>query len=181
MRVLEIACGTGRFMTFVRDNLPLDTEYTAVDLSPYYLDAARENDKYWRRSRKAAEGGLVEIAPAKVIQAQAENLPFEPESFDAVLCVYLFHELPRVVREQASAEMARVVRPGGTVVLTDSLQRGDRPILDDAIGNFGNFNEPYYVDYTQDFLVSHFEKAGLEPRTKTVRSTTKSLSFTKSI
>ena len=37
MRVLEVACGTGRFMTFVRDNLPLDTEYTALDLSPFYF------------------------------------------------------------------------------------------------------------------------------------------------
>lgn len=29
IKVLEVACGTGRFMTFVRDNLPLDTEFTA--------------------------------------------------------------------------------------------------------------------------------------------------------
>lgn len=31
-------------MTFVRDNLPLDSEYTAVELSPFYLDSARQND-----------------------------------------------------------------------------------------------------------------------------------------
>lgn len=182
MRVLEVACGTGRFMTFVRDNLPLDTEYTALDLSPYYLDAARENDRYWRRTRKSAEKGNgvpMEISPAKIVQAQAENLPFASESFDAVVCVYLFHELPRDVRARAASEMARVVAPGGTVVLTDSIQRGDRPVLDSAIGNFGNFNEPYYVDYTQDFLASHFETAGLKPSTKSVRSTTKALSFKK--
>jgi ubiquinone/menaquinone biosynthesis C-methylase UbiE len=182
MRILEVACGTGRFMTFVRDSLPLDTEYTAVDLSPYYLDAARENDKYWRSTRKRSEqriGISTEISPAKIVQAQAENLPFESESFDAVLCVYLFHELPRDVRAKAASEMARIVAPGGTVVLTDSIQRGDRPILDPAIGNFGDFNEPYYVDYTQDFLASHFEKSGLKPGMKSLRSTTKSLSFTK--
>ena len=179
MRVLEVACGTGRFMTFVRDNLPLDTQYTAVDLSPYYLDVARENDKYWRRTRKAAEAGSPDISPARIIQALAEKLPFKAESFDAVVCVYLFHELPREVRAKAASEMSRVLAPGGTVVLMDSIQRGDYPALDDAMGNV-DFNEPYYADYTQDFLPTHFQNAGLVPQRKTVRSTTKSLSFTKS-
>ena len=31
LKVLEVACGTGRFLTFARDNLPLNTEFTAVD------------------------------------------------------------------------------------------------------------------------------------------------------
>ena len=184
MKVLEVACGTGRFMTFVRDNLPLDTEYTALDLSPFYLDAARENDKYWRRVRKSSEqraGTSREIRPATFVQGQAENLPFESESFDAVLCVYLFHELPREVRSKVASEMARVLAPGGTIVLTDSVQRGDRPILDERLGNFGNLNEPYYEDYIQDSLASHFEKANLKPSTKAVRSTTKSLSFVKEL
>lgn len=184
MKVLEVACGTGRFMTFVRDNLPLDTEYTALDLSPFYLDAARENDKYWRRVRTLSEqqGGRSrarDIPPAKFVQGQAENLPFESESFDAVLCVYLFHELPRDVRSKVASEMARVLAPGGTLVLTDSIQRGDRPILDKRLENFENFNEPYYGDYIQDFLASHFVKTDLKPWTKTIRSTTKSLSFVK--
>jgi ubiquinone/menaquinone biosynthesis C-methylase UbiE len=180
LRVLEVACGTGRFMTFVRDNLPLRTKYTAVDLSPFYLDAARENDSYWRKTRRDQDKlnrGAIE--PARLIQAQAENLPFEDESFDAVVCVYLFHELPRKVREQAAAEMARVVAPGGAVIFTDSIQRGDRPALDEGLKNFEKMNEPYYVDYSEDDLSSHFEKAGLKPKTKIVMSTTKSLSFEK--
>ena len=49
LKVLEVACGTGRFMTFLRDQLDLDTEYTTVDLSPFYLEAARDNDAYWRK------------------------------------------------------------------------------------------------------------------------------------
>ena len=44
------ACGTGRFATFIRDNHP-SAEVTCVDLSPFYLAAARENDAYWRKSR----------------------------------------------------------------------------------------------------------------------------------
>ena len=127
-KVLEVACGAGRFMTFVRDNLPLDSEYTAVDLSPFYLDSARQNDNEWRKIR--GKETKETIAPARLVQAQAENLPFEDNEFDAVARVYLFHELPREVRAQVASEMARVVKPGGTVVFTDSCQKGDRPIHD---------------------------------------------------
>lgn len=187
MKVLEVAAGTGRFMTFARDNLPLDTEYTAVDLSPYYLDAARENDKYWRKTRREEENrnggnmGRDDIKPARLIQAQAEDLPFEDESFDAVVCVYLYHELPRDVRAKVSAEMARVLKQDGTLVFTDSIQLGDRPALDEGLVRFEGMNEPYYMDYCADDLTAHFEKVGLEPLTKTVRSTTKMLSFWKPV
>jgi len=176
-KVLEVACGTGRFMTFVRDNLPLESEYTAVDLSPFYLEAARENDNEWRKVRSKQTDKT--IAPAKLVQAQAENLPFDDNEFDAVACVYLFHELPREVRAQAAAEMARVVKPGGRVVFTDSCQRGDRPVYDAYLQNFEKMNEPYYCDYTEDVLSKHFEEAGLECSTKTICSSTKTLVFIK--
>ena len=185
MKVLEVAAGTGRFMTFARDNLPLDTEYTAVDLSPYYLDAARENDYYWRKTRREEEnrnGGNIgrnDIMPARLVQAKAEDLPFGDESFDAVVCVYLYPELPRDVRASVSAEIARVLKQDGTLVLTDSIQTGDRPSLDEGLARFQEMNEPYYIDYCADDLPAHFENVGLEPLTKTVRSTTKSLSFLK--
>lgn len=192
MKVLEVACGTGRFMTFVRDNLPLQTEYTGIDLSPFYLDAARDHDEYWREKKKQQQRpninnilnnkrNVVVPKPARLIQAQAENLPFEDESFDAIVCVYLFHELPREIREKAVAEMSRVLTSNGNgiVVFTDSVQRGDRPIFDDAMDNFEYMNEPFYKDYIRDDLPKHFENAGLSPLTKSVRSSTKSLVFAK--
>lgn len=36
LQLLEVACGTGRFATFLRDNLP-GVAYTGLDLSPFYL------------------------------------------------------------------------------------------------------------------------------------------------
>ena len=63
LKVLEVACGTGRFMTFIRDNLPLNSECTAVDLSPYYLDAARDNDAYWRKMRLQDERLIGRLDP----------------------------------------------------------------------------------------------------------------------
>jgi hypothetical protein len=37
-----------------------------------------------------------------------------------------------------------VLKPGGLMVLTDSVQLGDRPEWDNNLGAFGNFNEPHY-------------------------------------
>ena len=175
-RVLEVACGTGRFATFVRDNLPA-AEMTAVDLSPFYLEAARENDDYWRRTRyrSAAE----RPPPAKFVQAAAEALPFESGAFDAVVCVYLFHEMPSEARAAAAAEFARVCAPGGLVVLTDSMQRGDRPALDGRLGNFAKLNEPHYNDYIDTDLGALFESCGMQAEEKYVASSTKTLSFRK--
>ena len=48
--------------------------------------------------------------------------------------MYLFHELPADVQRAAAAEMARVVKPGGIVILTDSVQRGDRDSFDATLG-----------------------------------------------
>ena len=46
-KFLELACGTGRFLTFVRDNYP-EMDVTGLDLSPFYLAEARKNGRIGR-------------------------------------------------------------------------------------------------------------------------------------
>lgn len=179
MKSLEIASGTGRFATFVKDNYP-NLRLTVSDLSPFYLQEARQNVKYWKgfRAPNSSLGG-VDDAGVDFLQAAAEDLPVEDGSYDIVYCIYLFHELPADVRRKVISEMARVVKPGGLVVLTDSTQLGDRDALDATIQNFGGFNEPYYLDYLNTDLGGLFEDAGLKCGLKVVSSTTKSLCFFK--
>ncbi len=57
------------------------------------------------------------------------------------MSVYLFHEIPEPVRRRVMAEWARVLKPGGLAVLTDSCQLGDRPERDNAIHLFGARHE----------------------------------------
>ena len=85
----------------------------------------------------------------------AEALPVPDESQDAVTSIFLLHELPPKVRRVVFRECARVLRPGGRLVLVDSLQRGDQRTMG-AIGLFPqNYHEPYYVSYTnEDFARS---------------------------
>ena len=142
-RILDVGAGTGRFLTFVRDALP-HADVTVAELSPFYLAEARAAHAHWeelRGAKAAQQRGGGAVGTAAFVQAAAESLPFEDSSFDVVTAVYLFHELPPAARAAAAAEMARVLRPGGLLVLTDSVQLGDRPRLDGALGRFGDFNE----------------------------------------
>lgn len=149
-RLLDVGAGTGRFLRAVKENYPR-LEVIALDLSPYYLARALATLAPWRTSSHA-------------VQAPAEALPFTDGSFDVVSSVYLLHELPRKIRVAAAAEMARVLKPGGRVILVDSLQRGDRPELDPLLERFPQlYHEPYYAEYTSTDIGALFEAAGLHP------------------
>eukprot|EP00966_Prymnesium_polylepis_P292108 6746148-Prymnesium_polylepis.1 len=50
--------------------------------------------------------------------------------------------MPADARAAAAAEMARVVAPGGVVIVTDSMQRGDRPVGSAASRTAGVFIAP---------------------------------------
>jgi len=147
-RLLDLGAGTGQFLTFVKDNYPR-LAVTALELSPAYMAEARQRLEPWR-GIDFVEG-----------LAEASGLP--GDSFDIVTAVFLFHELPRKVRRQVAAEIARLLRPGGLFVFVDSLQLGDRPAYDPLIEHFPHaFHEPYYADYVRDDLEALFEAAGLE-------------------
>ncbi|HYI73517.1 MAG TPA: class I SAM-dependent methyltransferase [Skermanella sp.] len=147
-RLLDVASGTGRFLTFVKDNYPR-LDVTALDLSPNYLAQARRLLAPWSRIH--------------VVQAAAESIPAPDSCFDAVTCIYLFHELPRKVRAAAAAEMARVLKPDGILVFVETVQKGDRPDYDGLLELFPiGFHEPYYADYVRQDLDELFTGAGLE-------------------
>jgi ubiquinone/menaquinone biosynthesis C-methylase UbiE len=147
--LLDVGCGTGRFLRQVRLTYPA-MQLKGLDLSAPYLDEAR-------RQLKGLRG-------ADLIEAPAERMPLASESVDVVTSVFLFHELPPEVRRAVAAEMARVLKPGGLLVFLDSLQMGDRPGWDGLIEAFPErFHEPYYRHYAIDDLDALFTAAGLEP------------------
>ena len=117
-RVLDIACGTGRTLRAIRATLPQASLY-GTDLSPTYL-------------RKANE--LLSEIPGELpqlVQANAEELPYLDNYFHGITCVFLFHELPGVVRQNIINQAFRTLKPGGTFVICDSIQLSDSPELAD--------------------------------------------------
>jgi ubiquinone/menaquinone biosynthesis C-methylase UbiE len=150
VRVLDVACGTGRTLKFIRSALPQASLY-GTDLSPAYL-------------RKANQ--LLSEIPGELpqlLQANAEELPYKDNYFHAITCVFLFHELPPDVRQRVIEQCFRVTKPGGVFVICDSIQVSDSPDLIPLMDNFHEtFHEPYYKHYTTDDLVERLEKAGFE-------------------
>jgi ubiquinone/menaquinone biosynthesis C-methylase UbiE len=68
--------------------------------------------------------------------ANAESLPVADGSQDALISIFTFHELPPKVRRAVLRECARVLKPGGRLVLVDSLQFGDQPDYDELLELF---------------------------------------------
>jgi SAM-dependent methyltransferase len=100
-RILDLATGTGWGSRAIARRSPA-IKVTGADIADAMLDHAR---------REAAKEGLA----IEYRQADAESLPFADQSFDGVLSTFgvMFVGRP----EAAAAELARVIRPGGRVVL----------------------------------------------------------------
>jgi ubiquinone/menaquinone biosynthesis C-methylase UbiE len=63
----------------------------------------------------------------------------------------MLHELPPKVRRIVFREFARVLKPGGRLVIVDSLQIGDEPDYDGMLELFPrSYHEPYYTSYLKE-------------------------------
>jgi ubiquinone/menaquinone biosynthesis C-methylase UbiE len=100
--VLEVGVGTGRNFPFYPKGITL----TGVDLSPAMLAIARQ---------RADELDLT----VDLREADAEALPFADASFDTVVCTLCLCTIPD--DHAAIAEMSRVLRPGGRLLLLDHI------------------------------------------------------------
>jgi ubiquinone/menaquinone biosynthesis C-methylase UbiE len=145
--LLDVACGTGRFLRQVRLAYPA-MQLKGLDLSRTYLQEARRH--------------VEPLRAAELIEAPAERMPLADGCADIVTSIFLYHELPPEVRRDVTSEIARVLKPGGLFVFIDSLQIGDRPGWDGLLESFpARFHEPYYRSYSIDDLDAMFAAAGL--------------------
>jgi ubiquinone/menaquinone biosynthesis C-methylase UbiE len=147
LKLLDIGCGTGRFLDFVKQAWPR-LPVVGLDLSEAYLHEAERHLSRWTR--------------VETIVAKAEALPLAADSFDAVTGIFLFHELPPEVRREVVRECARVLVPGGRLILVDSIQSGDMPDYDGLVELFPqSFHEPYYTTYAEEDFPALARAAGL--------------------
>ncbi len=147
MALLDIACGTGRFLRDVRRSYPR-IRLTGLDLSSAYLAEAQHH--------------IGDLHPVDLLSGNAESIALDDASQDIVTSIFLYHELPGDARRAVASEVARVLKPGGTFVLIDSLQFGDKPGWDGLLESFPDrFHEPYYRHYLIDDLEQLFADVGL--------------------
>ena len=62
---------------------------------------------------------------AEIVEGDGTAMPFADASFDVVACFTMLHHVPSATaQDRLFAEVARVLRPGGAFVGTDSIGRG---------------------------------------------------------
>jgi ubiquinone/menaquinone biosynthesis C-methylase UbiE len=149
LRLLDVGCGTGRFLDFVKQAWPR-LPVLGIDLSEAYVAEARRHLRRW--------------CWLDLMVANGEAVPLDDESQDVVTSIFMFHELPPKVRRAVFRECTRLLKPGGRLVVIDSLQFGDEPDYDGMLELFPqNFHEPYYRSYLKEDFGALARACGLTP------------------
>jgi demethylmenaquinone methyltransferase/2-methoxy-6-polyprenyl-1,4-benzoquinol methylase/phosphoethanolamine N-methyltransferase len=111
-RVLDVGCGSGDLALAAARKVGAGGTVWGIDAAPEMVEVARGKA---RRRRLAAQFQV----------AVVEALPFPDASFDVVLSSLMMHHLPGELRRRALAEIRRVLRPGGRMLIVD-LDAGGR-------------------------------------------------------
>ena len=106
-RILDLCCGTGRAAGAAA---ALGARAEGIDVSPAMIEAAREN-----------------FPDARFDVGDAEAIPREADSYDAVICSFGLMHLASP--ETLFSELARVVKPGGRVALSHWIGPPDSPLF----------------------------------------------------
>jgi ubiquinone/menaquinone biosynthesis C-methylase UbiE len=112
-QVLDVGCGTGTLALTVQRRVGSTGRVVGIDPSEQQIAYARA---------KAARRHLPTDFQIGVI----EQLAFPDQAFDVVFSTLMMHHLPAPVKRQGLAEIARVLKPGGRLIIADFAHKKDR-------------------------------------------------------
>ena len=138
-RTLQVACVYGDFSTRLAERMAAGSSLDVVDVLPIQLQNLRRK--------------LATSMPVTLYQRNSTMLGFDDARYDQAIIFFLLHEQPSAVRKQTLAEVLRVIKPGGKLVIVDyhlprrlhPLRYFFRPIL--------RALEPYALDLWQHEIV----------------------------
>lgn len=99
-KLLDVGCGTGPMIELLLKEFP-DRSYTGIDLTPRMIEVAQEKN----------------LEHSRFLVGDSENLPFEKDTFDVVICTNSFHHYPNP--QAFMNEASRVLKAGGKLILRD--------------------------------------------------------------
>ena len=97
--LLDAGCGTGAVISLLKGKYP-DKNYTGIDLSPKMIEVAKRKN-----------------SGVSFICGDCEELPFEDNSFDVIICSQSFHHYPNP--EKFFKNVYRTLRSDGRLILRD--------------------------------------------------------------
>ena len=112
-QVLDVGCGTGTLAMEVARRVGRAGRVAGVDPGTEQIARARA---------KAARRHL----PIDFQIGVIEQLPFADQTFDVVLSTLMMHHLPTSLKRQGLSEIARVLKPGGRLVIADFKRKQER-------------------------------------------------------
>ena len=117
-QVLDVGCGRGMFLVAAAKRL---TSGTATGIDIWRSEDQSANNSAGALENARREGVLDRVA---VETADMRKLPFPDGSFDLITSGWAVHNLDALSdRAQALSEMVRVLRSGGTIILSDIVNR----------------------------------------------------------
>jgi ubiquinone/menaquinone biosynthesis C-methylase UbiE len=113
--VLDVGCGTGGVTIPAKIRVGENGSAAGIDPSPEMIAVAR---------RKAQRAGIEIDFRVGVI----ESLPFPDETFDVVTSSLMMHHLPQHLQVKGMAEIWRVLKPGGRLLIADMKRPSRSPL-----------------------------------------------------
>ncbi|CAK8577102.1 unnamed protein product [Lathyrus sativus] len=137
--ILDIGCSVGVSSRYLAEKFPT-AKVTGLDLSPYFLSVAQHKEKR----------GTTRKNPIKWIHANGEDTGLPSKSFDLVSIAYVFHECPTRAIVNVVKEAFRLLRPGGTLAMTDNSPKSKAlqelsPVLFTLMKSTEPFLDEYYL------------------------------------
>ena len=150
-KILELGCGPGLMWKDNAPRIPSGWNITLSDLSPGMLDTA------WRN--------LVVTGRAfQFKEIDAQSIPFEDESFEAVIANHMLYHVPD--RPKAIAEIRRVLKPGGRLIATTVGENHMKEMMDwyarvHVSKVWESFANPFTLENGMEQLKPYFQEVSL--------------------
>ena len=147
-KILELGCGHGLLWKENIDRIPAGWNITLSDLSSGMLDAA------WRNL-------VVSGRAFQFKEIDAQSIPFEDETFDAVIANHMLYHVPD--RPKAIAEIKRILKSGGRLIATTIGQNHLKEIANwiryvSPASDFESFGSPFTLENGLEQLEQFFSQ-----------------------